>query len=882
MSHLRPVFRGWFCGCCLVMIVGAARAGTRPVLDDSRGEPQATLLEVHLDRFMISEAIPAYVGNMQLFLPLGELSRELELAIEVDAERGTAQGFVIRPSRKLNLDLALGRMTVAGRSFGLDSGAVLIKDQDLFVDRATLERCLPIRFDGPISDGVLHLRSLEPFPFELKRLRELRAPLPTLEDLEMDSTLTRERDPYALISIPFVDQTVRSIVDNGTGRHHGVVEYETDASGDLLYAQANLHLLKLDGWSGVDLKGNLGRRDPDAGLLGPLNVTEVLAGDLLDPGLDLVTAPRTAPGLLVSSMPLQRPAHFDRQSLAGTLPAGWDVELYRNGLLIGYQPSSQDETYRFEDVPLDFGFNEFHLVFYGPHGERRVESRMFNIDGAMPQPRSFGYRFIASHPSATGPRAHLETVLGISRHLAGSLGAVTMMDDGQQRIIGETAIQWIGGRGYSELRTATDLRGGVVGKLGTHVRWRNLGMGVHHLEVRDFPTEALPAAITPLGSQTKVTADYGTRLPFFSGIPIRLEASPSWNRGAASTRDLQVALRASWRRLAVSHGYVSSAWDDAGNTFKSETHRLDASLHSRSLVLRADFQEAHLSGANPRSGHLSAERNLGSLVAAGAGIGRDGGETRYRSFLGSRQGDLGVTMDLEYGARSGAIFQMALNIGLSRDPRDGQWSRSAKPVAGSGAASALVFLDENVNGKFDANESRISDAVLVAPRTGSVGRTDADGRIRFSGLPTDQPVELMLATQSLVDPAWLPSHRGVRLVPRAGRTSIIDFPVICSGEITGTVRIREDAPTHPLGGVALELRDTTGTVVRETRSAFDGFYDLTEIPPGRYTLQLGAHSSRLYALAPRSIEIKNGSVLDGVDPVLSRLVPTAVQQASGP
>jgi hypothetical protein len=86
--------------------------------------------------------------------------------------------------------------------------------------------------------------------------------------------------------------------------------------------------------------------------------------------------------------PADQPTSFDRHTLQGDLPPGWDVELYYNEALVGFQQSRPDGKYSFDDQPLAYGPNEFRLVFHGPLGQLRVERQSFLLEqSAVPRGR---------------------------------------------------------------------------------------------------------------------------------------------------------------------------------------------------------------------------------------------------------------------------------------------------------------------------------------------------------------------------------------------------------------------------------------------------------------------------------------------------------------
>ena len=123
-------------------------------------------------------------------------------------------------------------------------------------------------------------------------------------------------------------------------------------------------------------------------------------------------------GLLVGNRPLDQPTSFDRQTLRGNLPPGWDVTLYYNDTLLAYQQSRADGQYAFEDLPLSFGPNDFRLVFNGPLGQVRVERQSFLLDHSIIKPGEIFYSLAQQHDYGGGLRTLAQADVGLTRTLS--------------------------------------------------------------------------------------------------------------------------------------------------------------------------------------------------------------------------------------------------------------------------------------------------------------------------------------------------------------------------------------------------------------------------------------------------------------------------------
>ena len=115
----------------------------------------------------------------------------------------------------------------------------------------------------------------------------------------------------------------------------------------------------------------------------------------------------------------------------------------------------------------------------------------------------------------------------------------------------------------------------------------------------------------------------------------------------------------------------------------------------------------------------------------------------------------------------------------------------------------------------------------------------------------------------------VPSGPGVKVVPRPGHVTRWEVPVTILGEVTGTVYLKGEGPAKVLPGLALELVEARTGAVRTLRTAYDGFFDFTGIPPGDWLLRVSEAEARRLRLAPppaKPLTLKTeGTILDGID-----------------
>ncbi|HEX5377837.1 MAG TPA: hypothetical protein VFW47_04655, partial [Phenylobacterium sp.] len=336
------------------------------------------LLEVRAGDVVVTDSIDAYASRAGVYVPLGALSRLLDLAVIVSPPDGRAEGWALSPDHVVVVDLVAGTATAQGRTFRLDRGqAVFVKDE-IYVRSDLLEQLFPMKVRADISALSLAITPLTPFPFQERLARErARTGLgagPQVEDVLQVAT------PYTLFTPPSADLVLS--VNGGNGATGTTRQYQARLAGDLLYAGAQLY-------AGSDERGELSqvralleRKDPEGGI-GPLHATRAGIGDVFTPALALGARGAGGRGLYMTSEPIEQPSVLGRIDVRGELQLGWDVEFYLNELLLGSQTTPVDGRYEFKDVPLSYGLNTLRLVFYGPRGEKREEVRRLNFGGGL-------------------------------------------------------------------------------------------------------------------------------------------------------------------------------------------------------------------------------------------------------------------------------------------------------------------------------------------------------------------------------------------------------------------------------------------------------------------------------------------------------------------
>jgi hypothetical protein len=467
-------------------------------------EREFLLLEVRLDQSVLSEAIPAYGLGEHTLLPLGELARLLTLAIKTQPGQAIARGYILTEDRGFSLNLDEARVTRAGVTESFDPALALTEPDDIYVATSLLERWLPVKLEINRSSLSLRVHALEALPLQARLKRERLGEQAGMRGGYEDPGYPRHEQPYRLLGMPFIDQTFATELRKNDGGTQTDARYTALLAGDLLGMESSLYLSSRKQDPTPDVRATLGRYDPDAGLLGPLLARSFQLGSISAPSVDNVTRGGNGEGVTLSNRPLTQPTTFDRQVFEGDLPPGWDVELYYNDALVGFQLADSEGRYRFEDQPLSYGRNEFQLIFNGPLGQTRVERYNFSLAQSMVPPGEFQYSLTEHRDDEGQPRSVAQFDLCLSRYLSASAGFIRApVDDTEQQYttLGLRTF-WQSMSISGDFVQSED--GGSLADLGLKTRVGGVAVDASRIHLSDFDSDVFPAYSDPIRTRDEL------------------------------------------------------------------------------------------------------------------------------------------------------------------------------------------------------------------------------------------------------------------------------------------------------------------------------------------------------------------------------------------
>ncbi len=858
----------------------AAVAAAPVVLAGANSSDQALNLLISnlmLDGDQLSDTLYLYEIDNDVMLPVGELARQLTLGVTVDPVSHVASGFLLKEGLGFRIDPATGKVTLPDHQEDFDPRLVRWIDGDLYVASRLLARWWPVDFKLNMAALSLQAMPREKLPIQLRLEREKAASrLGQRGAGYQDPGYPRLKNPYRLLSVPVLDSTIGLGVNHKGSQTTTAASYSGVFSGDVLGMEATAYATISKDNTTPTARATLSRNNPDGGLLGPLDATQVQLGNIGLPALkNILSGGGVGWGSIFGNRPLNQSSSYGLQTLRGELPTGWDVTLYFNEALIAFAQSRGDGLYEFPDQPLVFGRNEFRLVFNGPLGQRRVETQVYIFDQTVTKPGEFYYTAGAKRDNDGAIRSSLQMDVGIAKGLAVTAGSVHIdKDDGTRaRNYVNAGLRASVLGSLVNLDHSQDMRGGSVTELGLRTALWKISFDASRTWVNDFTSDVYSNSGDPLKFRDQLRLTGALRLSPKFRLPYALDFKHE--ESAAGVHSYNIQPRLSVNVLGTSFTQaLNYQITPSQDTF---TGTLQASRRVAGVGVSSQISYSLQPHSKLNSLALSFDKTLGEHNRVNLGILQTFGPSDTVMTAGWTRnfGAFGVGFSGMYGGSKNLGAGIQIFTALGRNPRNGRIMRDWQPMAGMGAVAAKIFVDGNLNGRFDEDEEMVEGAGFTVNGSGRQAiRTDAKGEALLPRLQPKAFADVALDLGTLDDAQWQPTRPGVRILPRPGKVQTIDFPVVLTAEIDGTIYLTLDGNRRGIGNAKLQLVDANGKIIGETLSASDGYYIMPNVKPGRYQLRIAPEQlTGLKLIADRAPEVTINAKADfvnGVDISLSK------------
>lgn len=818
-------------------------------------------------KLLLESPLLGVVSNGGVLLSLQDFISGLDLPIVYDAEKGHAQGWYIRQNKKFDLDSSARKVTTDQGSFTF-SKAVQVQDNDVLVPYKELAQWFGLSLSLNISRLDMLVTSPIPLPIEEKLARGGRR----FKDYKIGpAELPRMEEKAAALGIPFVDvSTTSSYVRPGEGgeaelRSRASVRTSGDFAGGTLTSQSTYDKEDLLTNARVNYKQESLEKD----LLGPLKARRFELGDVNPVIVPLNDNPVIGLGARVTNADPDRSSLRPDTRITGTTFPGWEVELYRENQLLGYQVVDDSGLYAFENVDLFTEDNRFRVVLYGPQGEVEEQeifvpvdpSRLAEMGSAydisVTAQDTQTYRKIDSDNDDRGaPNVTALYEVPVGPATALSAGVSTRQDDGEQKATahGGVSTKMLGT--LFNLNTAVDNAGEMAGeviarrKFGDHEFRNETRVGTDRYGVLESRGSSFSTDIDGDGFEDEENADnevFNNDFSINGPFALPIGEKPRYDLGlnyieradGDVSLDTVAGLNTMIRPFAVGQQFRYRMADGLEDDEIYSLTNLTGRIGQNRLRLSSNYEIAPENQLESITANLY--RRLSKKTDMTLGLRRQM-ETKLTEGFARLDWDAGVVNiapGVSYNSDNDLTATLNTRFGLARDPSTGKIQSFDRLISSYGGASVFVYLDKNGNNVFDDGDEPVEGAIVKAPQSGKRATTDEDGRVFFNDLGKMRLTDVYVDPESLPDPFWVTGYEGASILPREGHVAPLEFPIHVAGEMDGTVYLRgPDGTSTPLRNVHMSLYDQSGKKILSANSESDGFYLFSKIPPGTYYLNV--------------------------------------------
>jgi len=802
------------------------------------------ILQMQADRYKLEDILPAYQRKDTLLLPLGYIAEILDLAIEVDIGTGIAKGFAFKESNTFYLDTARHEVIIKGISRSYNKSLVYVLDDDIYVDSSLLYKWFDITVNADLFASTIIFKAKDTFPF-IERMKREEKIAKTRSRLNADVPYyPYHYEPYDLINTPFIDQTFESTNRYGdAARSTNTLNSTTYMTADLLGMSSSLYLFASESEILNNTRFTLGKKDPESELLGFAGATEYSMGHVFEPRLKNITIPGTQePGALISSFPLDQQAEYDRHRFQGNLLPGWEVELYHNDRLIGYQSVPVEGQYDFDDIPILFGRNYFRLVFYGPQGQVTEQEQVFELGQSLTKKDEHYYRVLASDNEDGGSRFTAQYDTGLSNQISASFIGVSVPLNVSNTAVEQHNYLQAGLRGYWESFFATvdlidDIDGGEALNFDFQTGLGNTVFKFNHTFLNQFFSEEYQLTAQEFKNNTELRLDTTIPPSFIPRIPFSLELKMSDFVSGNDRNELINLISIQTFGLSLSNQLTYVQNSAALNTF---TGGFGISSYIDGVSVRGTINYIIEPIEDITTVDITVRPRLYKQFQFTYGLNHSliADLTQISASASKSLGKYNLSLGLRYDTDDVVSLDARFSIGIGREPRQNKWEPHALAIAGRGSVSARAFLDNNQDGLYDEGDEPVEGIGFTINGGYEKVKTNENGVAFITGMSEHRVVNLAVNQSTLTDPLWTLPLDGVRIVPRPGQAMQLDFPIFTSGEIDGTVYLSKNNKVVGAGRVKVEVVNELGRVIRSATTEYDGFYVISNIPLGSYSVRV--------------------------------------------
>ncbi len=842
-------------------------------------EGEELFLAIRLGNLMLADVF-AYKTKTSARLGLSTLFEVLDFPIVLNDDFNSAQGWYFSEDNLFSLTVSSEQksqliVTLGSTQYVLNETQFVIED-DLYVDAEEIEKWFDFSLGFDFRNMEVALKSRRPLPVEARLARKNKQGQKGVSAKE--SVLPWKESSYQVVSTPVIDTTLRYSISD---RQSSNLNYSLVGGHDLAYFGSQYFVSGSSDKGLSDFRLRFSKESTEGNLLGPLKSSHYEFGDINPVSFGSGGTGGLSLGFKFSNQALNKTVNNNITDFEGDVQPGWDVELYRNSVLLDSIFSSQSGRYEFKSIELAVGDNQFELVFYGPQGQVRTENKQIYVDGNAIKQGEFIYS------SALNDSGNSLIKSSINSYNNEEGWALTGRYD-----YGVT--DWFSTYfGHSvKLENQDD---NDIYALGGNLNFFNrVLLNFNYQSDFDLKEELSWSARTKVGSQA-INMSYRTseetlvnegELDFSSNSELEAGFMNENTLGQDLVNNNDEAVNNEGKLIRVESERESLDIGISGSLYKGDDYRLNYQNRLGKLIQNE-------MSINTAENLLSLQTPIGAFNHAlfwqeSNDIETSGGSLLYQKSFGNfstrfnwaytikPEKELTLfTADFAYPITKTLNTQLSLehqplidrqkakstlswkndnfvlNSHIDYDSQD-HWQVGIStnlsfgyradediyfinkiPLTNGGSLLVRVFEDLNLNGVFDVGEPALKDVKVKALQNFRQEYTNEQGLAMLSAMPIGIKSDIVIEQASLPDPFLIPAFDGISVTPRRGFVDMLDVPIVMSSELEGSVYIKSATEAEDYAAyVQLDLLDNNNKLIATAESEFDGFYLFMDVRQG--------------------------------------------------
>jgi hypothetical protein len=860
---------------------------------------QELILSMYIDKLYLADTF-AYKTNKGTKINLYDFFQSLDFPIDIDLTKGIVAGWFIEVNNRFELNLsglsdksASAQLIINEQVVDAHAENITIEDGDIYVDGATLAKWFDFEISYNFNDQIVIIQSQRNLPIQAKLARERRKIYTKNTNA---SVMPWKNSNYEMFSSPLIDFQFNTSTNDDNNNN---VNASALGQHDLGYFSSEYYLSGNDE-SLTDARFKLSKVIPEKSIFSSLSGANFEMGDIRGTQISNLYSSRLSRGFSVTSN-LDNDISFNRVNLNGDIQPGWDIELYRNTILIDKQISVQNGRYEFNNIDLLYGNNFFEMILYGPQGQVEKRTKEVYLDQNMLSANDASYSFSATQEGKSifnvnsnnsnvfgeeGFRIAGQYGRGINKSLSVDFGLSSFIQSDDEKEDRYTSSLGMDLQLFDRLLLSSnntfDNQKNMANNITARMPWSN-----HSFLYEYQRTESnllITDSATDIESEDKNIRKYQRITmngPVFTGESLRLNYQNIFGydvKENAEITDFTNSLSANFKRYMLQNTF---RWQETKTDFY-DLATVDGALSFNTYLgtiftrLSSSYTIKPVAKITSVSTDLSwnASENIYSNVRVSYAP-----ETkRYNSRFAVNWHNESLNVSTYANVNSddewsvGLLFRFSLGYHADYN----KTFISSTPLSSAGTAMVRVYKDDNANNQFDEGESLINGVKVKAVQSYRQGISGEDGIAVIKGLINNKKTDLAIDPSTFEDPFLIPLGQGVAFTPRRGYLNSFDYPVVTASEIDGIVYFEDkEGLKTPLSFAEIHLVNEAGEVVTKTRTEYDGYYLFVDLPPGQYKVSISDEyikKQKLYNTDDLSIVLTaQGDVINGSDFILSQL-----------